>query len=214
MTTDVVIKILAVVGGGVAGGLGLGLLVQLLMRAMAIRNPPRWSILTIRLLGIVICGWFVALWLFGGGGPGIGGTGGWGFGSGSGKGEGEKAVESSKKNGEVKKKDGETKTPEDQTLRIEVLGNAALSSKDIQEERRYLLGMEQGPLLTFAEVKDRVRKPLQEQPSLRYLEIILYNDSPAEDNLLVSQLKKWGQDLNGGKMTVKTSKSNVPAPKK
>lgn len=208
--TDVVVKILAVVGGGVGGGLALGLLAQLLMRAMTVRKPPRWSILMVRLLSGAICGWLVALWLFGGGGPGIGGTGGWGFGSGSGKGEdSEKAVEVGKKDG-----DGKAETPIGQTLRIEVLGNAALSPSDIQGGRRYRLNREQGPLLTFAEIKEMVRKRQQEQPSLRYLEIILYNDSPAEGNSFVSQLESWAKDLNGGKMTVKTSKTNADAPRK
>lgn len=214
MATDVVVKILAVLGGAVGGGLALGFVAQLLMRAMTIRNPPRWSILTIRLLAGGICGWLLALWLFGGGGPGIGGTGGWGFGSGSGKGDGTKQEEITKKNSDGKTSDQAKQTRDSETLRIEVLGNAALSPQDSQAGRRYRLDMEQGTLRTFAEVKDMVRKRRQEQPSLRYLEIVLYNDSPAEDNSLVSQLKSWGKDLNGGKMVVKTSKSNADAPRK
>src|SRR5262249_16507297 len=79
MTTDVVVRILAVVGGGVLGGLGLGLLAQLLARAFTTKKLPRGPALVVRLLSGVICGWLIALWLFGGGGAGIGGVG-WGGG--------------------------------------------------------------------------------------------------------------------------------------
>lgn len=111
MTTDTVVKILAVVGGGVAGGLGLGLLAQLSARAFSTKKMPPWPLRIVRLLGGVICGWLVALWLFGGGGAGIGGMGGWGFGSGEGKGDGEKTTEVAKKDGTDKKASGQARTP-------------------------------------------------------------------------------------------------------
>src|SRR5690349_3859821 len=102
MNTDSLVKILAVVGGGVLGGLAMGLLAQLLTRAFTTKKLPPWPVFTVRLLGGVICGWLVALWLFGGGGAGIGGTGGWGFGSGSGRGDGV-TTSAATRNGTVKK---------------------------------------------------------------------------------------------------------------
>ncbi len=111
MTTDGVVKILAVVGGGVLGGVSLGLLAQLLAKAFTARRLPRWPALVVRLLGGIICGWLIALWLFGGGGPGIGGTGGWGFGSGSGKGEGEKTIQIARIDADGEKVRGIAKAP-------------------------------------------------------------------------------------------------------
>jgi hypothetical protein len=207
--TDVLVKILAIVGGGVGGGLGLGLLAQLLMRAATIRNPPRWSLLTVRLLGCVICGWLVALWLFGGGGSGIGGSGGLGLGTGAGKGEGQKAAEIDKKN------KGTAEAAGEQTLRIEVLGRDALSESDIRAERWYRIETAQGPrLLTFAQIKEAVEKRQHEQPELRRIEIVLYKDSPDERVLIVSQLRTWAGDRKDGKMKVDISRPDSDAPRK
>jgi hypothetical protein len=214
VTTDLAEKVLAVIGGGVGSGLALGLLVQLLLRAMTVRKPPRWSVMVVRLLGGIICGWLVALWLFGGGGPGIGGAGGWGLGSGPGKGQGEKAVENGNKGRDGNKNGDDGKTPPGPTLRIEVLGDKPLSDRGIPKERRYRLDGEQGRPMTFDQVKDAILKRRQDQPSLRHLEIVLYQDSPAEDKLLVSQLKAWAKDPKGGHATVTISKPSVNAPSK
>jgi hypothetical protein len=172
-------------------------------------------VLTVRLLGGIICGWLVALWLFGGGGPGIGGTGGWGFGSGSGKGDGEKTVEVGKKDSEDKKKDGEERTPADETLRIEVLGGDALKKAGKDTLHCYRVDMGEGPgLLTFDEVKEAVKKRQAKQPPLRRIEIVLYKDSPDERVPLVSQLRAWAAELNGGKMRVDISQPDANAPLK
>lgn len=209
MMTDVLVKILAVAGAAGGGGMGLGFLAQLLMRTATIRKPPRWSVLTVRLVGGGICGWLVALWLFGGGGPGIGGTGGMGFGSGTGQGDGEKAVEIAKKNG------GDEKTSADESLRIEVLGRANLTESGIQAERWYRIETTEGPqMLTLAEVKKAIRNRQQEQPPLRRIEIVLYKDSPDERVPIVSQLRTWAGDQSGGKMKVDILRSDNDAPGK
>jgi hypothetical protein len=196
MMTDMVVKILAVIGSGAGGGWGLGLLAQLLLRTLTLRKPPRWSVQVVRLLGGGICAWLVALWLFGGGGPGIGGRGGMGLGSRESKGEGAKTVEISKNSEPTEALDGET-------LRIEVLGRHALSEQDRRAEHWYRIETTEGPrLLTFAEIKERIRKRQQEQPPLRRVEIVLYKDSPDERVPIVSQLRTWAGDRNGGKMKV------------
>lgn len=207
MTTDLLVRLLAVIGGGVGGGLGLGLLAQLLMRAVPMRKPRRWSVLMVRVLGGGMCGWLVALWLFGGGGWGIGGTGGWGIGAGAGKGEDEKTVEIGKKNSKT------TEMRSEETLRIEVLGRAALSASDIQAERWYRIEMAEGPLLlTFAEIKEAIAKRQQEQPPLRRIEIVLYQDSPDERVPIVRRLRTWG-DRNSGKMKVDIVVRDADAPR-
>jgi hypothetical protein len=215
VTTDVVVKILAVVGGGVVGGVAVGLLAQLLMRAFTVGKLSRWPILIVRLLGGVVCAWLLVLWLFGGGGSGIGGLGGWGFGSGTGKGEGDKPSEADHKDNDGKKNDGDKKTPEGATLRIEVLGDDALSEPDKKDNRRYRLETKEGPqLLTLADIQKTMKQRQQEQPPLRRLEIVLYKDSPDERVAVVSQLVSWGRELNDGKMIVVTSTSSRDAPRK
>lgn len=197
MMTEGLVKILAIAGAAGGGGMGLGLMMQLLMRIATIRKPPRWSVLTVRLLGGVICGWLVALWLFGGGGPGIGGTGGMGLGSPTGEGNGEKTIEIGKKNGSA------DKTSAGESLVIEVLGRTHLTESQIREERWYRIETTEGPrMLTFAEVKRAIRTRQQQQPLLRRIEIVLYKDSPDERVPIVSQLRTWAADQNGGKMKV------------
>jgi hypothetical protein len=208
-------KILAVVGGAVMGGLLIGLLMQLLTRAFTAQKLPRWSQLTVRLLGAVIGGWLVALWVLGGGGAGFGGAGGWGFGSGPGPGKGEKTVEVSKNDGNGKKNGGEIKTPAGATMRIEVLGRAALSESDIRAERWYRIETDQGwRLLTFAEIKEAIKNRQQENSPLRRIEMVLYRDSPDKQLPVVSQLRTWASDLNDGKMKVDISQPDADAPRK
>lgn len=208
-------KILAVAGGAVMGGLVVGLLAQLLVRACTRQKLPRWPLLTVRLLGAVIGGWLVALWVLGGGGAGLGGAGGWGLGSGPGQGEGQKRAEVGKQDGESKKNTGTKATHAAETMRIEVLGRATLSESDLEAERWYRLDTDEGSrLLTFAEVKAAVKNRQQEQPPLRRIEMVLYKDSPDERVPLVSQLRAWASDLNGGKMKVDISQPDADAPRK
>lgn len=209
MMTDGLVKILAIVGAAGGGGLGLGLLMQFLMRTATTRKPPRWSVMMVRMLGGVICGWLVALWLFGGGGTGIGGTGGMGLGAGKGDGNGEKAVEIGKNHGSA------DRTSADESLRIEVLGRTNLGESQIREERWYRIETTEGPrLLTFAEVKKSIRNRQQQEPPLRRIEVVLYKDSPDERVPIVSQLRTWAGDQDGGKMKVDILRSDNDAPGK
>lgn len=208
-------KILAVVGGGVMGGLVVGLLAQLLARAFTAQRLPRWPLLTVRLLGAVIGGWLVALWVLGGGGPGFGGAGGWGLGSGPGQGESEKTVEVGKKDSDGQQNERVQMTPEGETLRIEVLGRAALPEADVRAERWYRLETAEGPrALTFAEVKEAIKSRQEKSPPLRRIEMVLYKDSPDERVPLVSRLRTWASDLNGGKMKVDLAQRDAEAPRK
>ncbi len=169
----------------------------------------------VRLLGGLICGWLVALWLFGGGGPGIGGMGGGWFGSGSGKGDGEKTTVIAKKDSDGKKTDADTKAPPAETLRIEVLGAGALKKQDVDVSRCYRIEVgEATRLLTFLEIKEAVKTRQQKQPPLRRIELVLYKDSPSEQGPLVSQLKAWARELDGSKMKVDLSKPDADAPLK
>lgn len=208
-------KILAVVGGAVMGGLFVGLLTQLLTRAFTAQKLPRWSQLTVQLLGAVIGGWLVALWVLGGGGAGLGGAGGWGLGSGPGAGQGEKIAEISKKDDREKDNGSESKAPANESMRIEVLGRAALSESDLRAERWYRIETGEGwRLRTFAEIKEAIKDRQHDNPPLRRIEIVLYKDSPDKQLPVVSQLRTWAGDLNDGKMKVDISQPDADAPRK
>ena len=206
-------KILAVVGGAVVGGLMVGLLAQLVTRAFAAQKLPRVPLLVTRLLGAVIGGWLVAIWVFSGGGPGFGGLGGRWLGSGTG--EGEKKADVATKDGESKKTNSDSKAPSTETLRIEVLGQSSLQKQEVEASRYYRIDTGDGPhLLTFAEVKDVVKKRQAEQPPLRRIEIVLYNNSPSEQGEQVRDLRAWAGDLDSGRVRVDISKPDADAPRK
>jgi hypothetical protein len=217
MTIDVVVKVLAVVGGAVVGGLGLGLLAQLLARAFTVQKMPRWPLRTVRLLGGGVCGWLVALWLFGGGG-GIGGSGGWGFGSGSGQGELDKTTYPVKTNTERQTIEDEGKSPASEALRIEVLGGESLRKLRADSSHPYRIRQGETPsLLTMDEVKAAIKERQRQQPPLSRLEIVLYKDSPDKDVPLVKRLLDWGRELTvkgDGKMRVDISQPDADAPVK
>ena len=199
-SVDVLVRCLAVAGAAALGGILIGLLSQLIVKATTTRKLPPWPLNTIRVLGAVASGWLVALWLFGGGGPGIGGTGGWGFGSGSGRGEGDKQLAEKDKDGKDKGaqgKDSTTPVPADESLRVEVLGDPALmriAGTNFHPARCYrVAGAGGGKLLTLAEVKEAIMQ--RQSPPLRRLVLVLYTDSPEKQVGRVEVLKSWADDL-------------------
>jgi hypothetical protein len=199
-SVDVLVRCLAVAGAAAVGGVLVGLLTQLIVKATTTKKLPPWPLNTVRLLGAVASGWLVALWLFGGGGPGIGGSGGWGFGSGSGRGEGDKHSAEKDKGGKDKGGTDSTKpVPADESLRVEVLGDPALmriAGGNFDPARCYrVAGADGGKLLTLAEVKEAVRRRQQQAPPLRRLVLVLYTDSPEKKVGRVEDLKTWADDL-------------------
>jgi hypothetical protein len=188
-------KILAIAGGAALGALLSGLLTQLLCRAVTTRKVPRGVLFLIRLLGAVVCGWLVALWVFGGGGGGLGGPGGSGFGAGAGKGTQQPAGEGEKKREEDRRPDKGTAG-----LRVEVLGDPALkrvaAGNPVDPNRRYRVEGKEG-LMTLSEVEQLIEQR-RTSAGLRRLDIILYNDSPARNVLYVARLEEWARNLPVG----------------
>lgn len=98
-------------------------------------------------------------------------------------------------------------------MRIEVLGKDALKKGDGDASRCYRVEMgEKARLLTMEEVKEAVRTRQGKEPPLRRIELVLYKDSPDERVPLVSQLRAWAGELNGGKMRVDITQPDANAP--
>ena len=188
-------KVLAVAGGAALGALLLGFLTQLLCRALTTRKVPRGLLFVIRLLGAVVCGWLVALWVFGGGGGGLGGPGGSGLGAGAGKGTQQAANDAEKNRGAGRKSDDSSAA-----LRVEVLGDAALkrvaAGKPMDPNRCYRVEGREG-LLTLPEVEQFIEQR-RTSAGLRRLDVILYNDSPDPNVPYVSRLVEWARNLPVG----------------
>jgi hypothetical protein len=178
---------------------------------------PRWARNVVRLTGAVLCGWLVALLLFGGGGLGIGGSSGWGFGSGAGKDE--STARAPENNGHVPptSKSSPVVPPAENTMRVEVLGPDALKKLNgkADADNRYRVEGEEGPkLLTLPEVKDFIRKRQKKEPTLRRVVIVVYKDSPAPDKDFVTELAAWARDLpaDGAKVRVDVELPGEDAP--
>ena len=207
MGSDLPIKVLAVVGAAALGALLLGLLVQLVVKLSFAQRVPPWVLWIIRVLGGVLSGWLVALWLFGVGGGGGGSGGGvWPFG-GPGKSDGnlpkDQRKDEKKKGEKEKGKDREKKiTPPilpSQELIFEVLGDDDL--KKIGGDKFDSLKRYRVPgrprLLTLAQAKELIFERREAKPALRQLKVVLYRDSPAADKQQVTALVDYAKDLGG-----------------
>jgi hypothetical protein len=210
------VKILAIFGGAVLGGLLLGYFTQVLVRMVSTQKMPTWARNVVRLLGAVVVGWVLALWLFGGPGPGIGGSGGWGFGQDSGSGTSK--AKAPEKGGPSSAKETPEVPSADSTVRIEVLGPDALQrlSGKADQAHCYRVDTEAGPrLMSLPEVKDFLRGRLKKEPPLRRVSLVLYKDSPDKSVPLVRELKDWAGDLTtdgSRKMPVDVLESDKNAP--
>jgi hypothetical protein len=197
-----VVKGLAVLGGAVLGGLLTGVLAQLLVKALTARKVPRFPLLTLRLLGAILAGWLVALFVFGGGGSGLGGLGGWGFGPLEPKDSTAKKDGAARDTTDAAKDQSSGKGPGpllDSVQRVEVLTDPAVEKvlgKDGVERRRFyrIEGARANDLLTFDALKEKIRERLKQPPPLQRLDIVTREDSPDKDVPRVAELRRWAED--------------------
>ena len=193
-----VVKVLAVAGGGALGFLGGGLLLRALCRFLFVRRPPRRAVLTTRILGAVVLGWLVYLWVFGSGGWGwLGGGGGWwpfGGRGGAGNGASSAPMPTAQK---------QAPTKEAEPVRVLVLGG-----RKVVDQRFYLVEGE-SQAWTWPELVNYLTRQLQKEPDLRVAEIILYKDSVDRDNPAVSDLETWAKE-HGLTPKISTPPGNGP----
>jgi hypothetical protein len=223
--TEGPVKVLAVVGAGAVGALGVGGLVQVFVKLAFAQQVPRWPMWGIRGLGGVASAWLVYLWLFGSGSGGLGRPGGW-FGGGRGDGADKSAkVEPRAKDKESKKEEekdkdkdkGKGEAPPEQTLKVEVLGNDTLKklagSGSADLDKRYRIPGE-ARLYTLEEVRKLVKDRRQGTPPLKRLVVIVYNDSPDRNRPQVADLVDWARDLDPerGKVEVDLQEPDRKAP--
>jgi hypothetical protein len=187
---ELLIKILAVVGGATVGGLAIGLLVSVLSRFLFSTKMPRPAVMLVRLLGGVACG--LAVWLilstpggsglFGGGSSLFGGPG-----VGTGQGTGKETTTGPTGKGKTTSRDQFPTAREGETLRVVMLGG-----NRVKEERFYRLEGEGEPL-TLAALKKAV-KERQRNAAVKGIDIVIYEDSVAKDHPAVRDLENWSRE--------------------
>jgi hypothetical protein len=189
-----VLRGLAVAGGATVGGFGTGLLMQLIARLTVAKPLPKPAVNVLRILGALVAGCLVWMWVFGSGGPGFGlGGGGGRFGLGgheTGAG-GTGAGKNTDSGMETARSDGTDPTVGPGVLRVEVLGD-----RPEERERFYRLeNSESKTRLTMKELQARINERKTQAPPLQTLVIVLYLDSPDKDKLQVRELQELALDL-------------------
>jgi len=103
-------------------------------------------------------------------------------------------------------------------MSIEVLGRDSLNKGEADASRWYRIDRDKGPqLLTYDEIKEAIKQRRKGQQPLRRIKIVLYENSPAQDVLVVKQLVDWIKDLDakgGDKVKVDSSGPGANAPMK
>jgi hypothetical protein len=187
-----VLKYLAVAGGAAVGGFGCGGLLRLLAR-MTVRHPvPRPMKLTVQLLGAVACALLVWKLAFGPGGSGWGGGEGFGLGSGSGNGQATTSKAEPLFTPDTKRTPEPIPQPSPaagEILRIEMLGG-----ERVRQERFYLVEGDREPK-TLAELRQtlKARQGDKAKPPLKGIEIVIYENSVAQNHPAVRDLERWAR---------------------
>jgi hypothetical protein len=216
-------KFLAAVGGAVFGGLLAGFLASLICRIAANQRLPLWGRLVAGIGGAIIGALLV--WQFWGGF-------GWGTGNGLGPGAGPGSGPAPGTSPGTAPTPGPATAPTSaprssepvplrpQLSRIEVLGEAPLQKifpepRDFQEavkaHRLYRIGGRDGQVVTLEKLEDLIRA---EQPPLKQIEIIVYQDSPSPtETVWVDRLRSFVRGLKPPiAVDVKTRDTPAPLP--
>ena len=202
---ELVVKVLAVAGGVLVGGIGSGLLLQLLVRLTTAARVPKRVLQVVRVLGAIVGGWIVALFVFGSGtGTGMG----WGGGTGTGKegpGRGT-GVETSARE-EPGPRDtapdrGTARAAPERTLRVDVLIDRRDNTTAFRPEG-------QRELLSLDDLEKSIRTRREQEPALQRLELVIYLNSPDRDSGPVKELLAWARRA-GLETSIATPAENAP----
>jgi hypothetical protein len=181
------LKILAVIGGVSAGGLGAGFLLRILVGRITHRKLPMPALRLVQLLGASALGWAVWTWAFGAGGSGFGLGGGIG---GTGNEAGEPLAVAALTDPTTASTNAEAKTPPSTAVRIvhiEMLGGAR-----VHDQRFYQVEGEPAPR-TFAELCNTVLAQEHDAGAVKGIEIVIHQDSVSRDHPAVHDLEKWAR---------------------
>ncbi len=194
-----ILKVLAVIGGATVGGLGSGWLLRFGAKVLVHRPVPPLLARLVQLLGAVLLGWAVWLWVYGLGGSGWGMGGGiGGLGSGVQPGTNAQKAASSGSQPEARVEITPDKptatTPESGVgsaiLRVEMLGGAR-----VREQRFYRLEGET-EARTFTQLRQAIAERRQQKPQsvMKSIDIVIYENSVSKDHPAVKDLEKWARE--------------------
>jgi hypothetical protein len=180
------VKVLAVLGGALIGGVVAGWLGKFVLRFVTKKPMPPFLLGIVRLAGAVGGGWLVFLFVFGGGGSGVGGEGGTSTGNRN-KDAAEQSKDEKQKDAD-KKKDKEGATPEkSKTIEVTLLGPELAESV----ERCYRIeGDPSRKMYTLKELTELIVERLKDTPGLKVI-LNRYKDSPTDKTQAYDNLYNW-----------------------
>jgi hypothetical protein len=184
-------KVLAVLASALLGGFLVGLLLQVLVKAVSGQKVPRRILQVMRLLGAVAAGLLVAALLGGGGG--------WGWGRGSGGLGGKDQGTGSNKPATQRSIDKEGGGEVGPVLRVEVLTNQTAKQLGGEEavaagKFYHVLKTDEKALLTLDELKQEIRKRASGKPPLKRLDVVEGPDNPIRELPRVADLANWARE--------------------
>jgi hypothetical protein len=175
------LKLVAVAGGALVGGLTTRLTLYVVTRLLLEKALPRLVRWPLQLVGAAALGLGV-WWAFGsGGGFGLGG--GW-------LGPGGPSETAADNRSQLRDPTDAQELPppvEPQTLHIVLLGGDR-----VRQERFYQIEGETRPR-TLAELRDAIRARPTDGPPLKGIELTIFPDSVAQDHPAVRELEKWAK---------------------
>jgi hypothetical protein len=176
---EVVVKLLAVVGGAAVGGGFVGFVARRMARLVARREVPRRPMTALRGLGGIAGGWAIWLMVYSPGGSGLFGGGGSLFGErGSAASGGPEPAALDTTANVIPAAEGGT------TLRVTVLGGPRVV------DGRFYLVESDSKARTLAELK-KIVKDRQGKSHVRTIELLIYEDSVARSHAAVGDLERW-----------------------
>jgi hypothetical protein len=204
---EFVVKVLAVAGGALIGGLGSGLVLQLLVRMTTTMKVPKSILQVVRVLGAIALAGAVALFLFGKGGGTGGGLGWFAGGAGNGTGTGREGTppEATGRETPAPRDTGRDHTngaESARTLRVEVLVDRRNNATAFRAEGKQ-------ELLGLPELEKYVRGRREQAPALQRLALVIYLNSPDRDSGPVKELLAWAR-REGLEMSIDTPATNAP----
>jgi hypothetical protein len=188
------LKVLAAFGGFGIGAVASGFIARFLIRLLTARAVHWLPLRLVQLLGGTTLG--LAVWFFG---LGWGGN---GFGLGQGNGSGNSVPGTStfdlRPSADDRSSKFENRTSSSKfdtlpsELRIELLGGPK-----VKNERFYVVEGDSNAL-SLAELQQRIRARMeaQSQPPLKSVELVIYDDSVAQDHPAVQDLERWAREQN------------------
>ena len=201
-------QILAIVGGAAVGAFVFGLIAQLMSRWLTTKPLPPFPTNTIRFVGGVLAGLLTAMWVWQGGGWGPGGLGGPGTTDGTGPGDVKPEADKGPPKDEHEASKDPSKPPDkgqpappETVLRMEGFADSALSEYDRSEGRYYKIeGDDVTHPRTLSEMREYIRKRIDDKPPLRRLDIVTRENSPDKSSARMTRLREtitsMAPDLN------------------